>query len=158
MLAFALWFSRRTKNVGTAAPGCPGARSAAGAASNQSPGTLLSAWGGVAALLMLSVTNLLWQHLPKLRFVQLPFRWLLCMKAALAILLTMAAKRWTSRLLASAVLLAAVILAGYRIHPPWWDLAAAIRDMGDAIPDGTGYERPVAASHAEPAAYARHTS
>jgi len=139
-LAFAIWFSRRTKHVGTAAPGCPGARSAAGATSNQSPWTLLSAWGAVTALLMLSVTNLLWQHLPKLRFVQLPFRWLLCMNAALAMLLPMAAKRWTSRLLASAVLLAAVILAGYRIQPPWWDLAADIREMSDAIADGTGYE------------------
>src|SRR6202162_333565 len=101
---------------------------------------LLSAWGAVTALLMLSVTNLLWQHLPKLRFVQLPFRWLLCMNAALAMLLPMAAKRWTSRLLASAVLLAAVILAGYRIQPPWWDMASDIREMSDAIADGTGYE------------------
>jgi len=139
MLAFAIWFSRRTKHVGTAAPGCPGACSAAGAAS-KSPRMLLSAWGAVTALLMLSVTNLLWQHLPKLRFVQLPFRWLLCMNAALAMLLPMAAKRWTSRLLASAVLLAVVILAGYRIQPPWWDLAADIREMSDAIADGTGYE------------------
>jgi hypothetical protein len=89
---------------------------------------------------MLSVSNLLWQHLPKLRFVQLPFRWLLCMNAALAMLLTMAAKRWTSRLLASAVLLAAVILAGYRIQPPWWDTARDIREMSDALADSTGYE------------------
>ena len=101
---------------------------------------LVSAWGAVSALLMLSVSNLLWQHLPKLRFVQLPFRWLLCMNAALAMLLPMAAKRWTSRVLASAVLLAAVILAGYRIQPPWWDMAADIREMSDAIADGTGYE------------------
>jgi non-canonical purine NTP pyrophosphatase (RdgB/HAM1 family) len=138
MLAFAIWFSRRTKHVGTAAPGCPGARS--GAASNQSPWMLLSAWGAGTALLMLSVTNWLWQHLPKLRFVQLPFRWLLCMNAALAMLLPMAAKRWTPRLLASAVLLAVVILAGYRIQLPWWDFAADIREMSDAIADGTGYE------------------
>jgi XTP/dITP diphosphohydrolase len=52
----------------------------------------------------------------------------------------MAAKRWTSRLLASAVLLAAVILAGYRLQPPWWDMASDIREMSDAIADGTGYE------------------
>src|SRR6202162_5071158 len=101
---------------------------------------LLSAWGAVTALLMLSVTNLLWQHLPKLRFVQLPFRWLLCMNAALAMLLPMAARRWTSRMLASAALLAVVILAGYRIQPPWWDMAGDIREMSDAIADGTGYE------------------
>jgi non-canonical purine NTP pyrophosphatase (RdgB/HAM1 family) len=139
VLVFAIWFSGRSKHGGTAAPGCPAARSAA-VAVGQSPWRLLSAWGAVSALLMLSVSNLLWRHLPKLRFVQLPFRWLLCMNAALAIVLPMAAKRWTSRLLASAVLLAAVIVAGYRIQPPWWDMAADIREMSDAIADGTGYE------------------
>ena len=89
---------------------------------------------------MLSVSNLIWQHLPELRFVQLPFRWLLCMNAALATLLTMAAKRWTSRVLASAFLLAAVVFAGYRNQPPWWEIASDIRDMSDAVADGTGYE------------------
>ena len=101
---------------------------------------LVSAWGAVSAVLMLSLSNLLWQHLPRFRFVQLPFRWLLCMNAALAMLLPMAAKRWTSRLLASAVLLAAVLIAGYRIQPPWWDMASDIREMSDAIADSTGYE------------------
>jgi len=148
MLAFAIWFSRRAKHVGTAAPatssgqalGCPVARSATGVHLGPRPWLPLSAWGAVSVLLMLSVSNVLWQHLPKFRFVQLPFRWLLCMNAALAMLLPMAAKRWTSRLLASAVLLAAVILAGYRIQPPWWDTASDIREMSDAVADGTGYE------------------
>ena len=102
----------------------------------------LSAWGAVSAGLMLPVSNPLWQHLPKLRFVQLPFRWLLCMNAALAMLLTMAARRWTwtSRLLASAVLLAVVIIAGYRTQRPWWEKADDIQEMSDAVADGTGYE------------------
>src|SRR4029077_12497544 len=85
VLAFAIWFSRQTKRVGTAAPSCPVARSAT-VAVGQSPWLLVSAWGTVSALLMLSLSNVLWQHLPKLRFVQLPFRWLLCMNAALAML------------------------------------------------------------------------
>jgi len=148
VLVFAICFSRQTKGGGTAAPstssgqapGCPVARSTTGVTLGPRPLMLLSAWGAVSALLLLSVSNLLWQHLPKLRFVQLPFRWLLCMNAALAMLLTMATKRWTSRVLASAVLLAAVILGGYRIQPPWWDMAADIREMSDAIADGTGYE------------------
>ncbi len=145
VLAFATCFSRRKKHVETAAPstrsgqalGCPVAHSATGL---ETPWLPLSAWGAGSAFLMLSVSNLLWQHLPKLRFVQLPFRWLLCMNAALATLLTMAAKRWTSRVLASAVLLASVIFAGYRNQPPWWEIASDIRDMSDAVADGTGYE------------------
>ncbi len=142
VLALAICFSRnwRKQRVGTAALGCPVARSATGAATCQSPWMLLSAWGAVSVLLMLPASNLLWQHLPKFRFVQLPFRWLLCMNAALAMLLTLAAKRWTSRLLASAVLLATVIVAGYRIQAPWWDTAVDIREMSDAVADGTGYE------------------
>jgi len=106
----------------------------------QNPWMLLAAWGAGSVFLMFSVSNLLWQHLPKLRFAQLPFRWLLCMNAALAMLLTMATRRWTARLLASGILLAAVIVAGYRFQPPWWDTAADIREMSTAVADGTGYE------------------
>ena len=138
-LALAIWFSKK-KHIRTDAFVRPGASSATVATSDRSPWLVLSAWGAASAILMLSVSNLLWQHLPKFRFVQLPFRWLLCMNAALAMLLAMAAKRWTSRMLASACLLAAVILAGYRIQPPWWDTADDIREMSDAVADGTGHE------------------
>jgi hypothetical protein len=139
VLAVAMWGSRRwwTKHVGTAAPGCPVARSATGLGTEWMQ---LCAWGAASAVLMFSVSNLLWQHLPKFRFVQLPFRWLLCMNAALAILLTMAAKGWRSRGLACAILLAAVIVAGYRIQPPWWETASDIREMSNALADGSGYE------------------
>jgi hypothetical protein len=78
--------------------------------------------------------------LPKFRYVQLPFRWLLCMNAALAMLLTLAAKRWITRGLVCAVLLAMVIAAGYHFQPPWWDTGADIVEMSDAVADGTGYE------------------
>ncbi len=137
VLGLAIWGSRWKKHIGTAAPGCPVAHTATGF---EVPWTLLSVWGAASAALMFSASNLLWQHLPKLQFVQLPFRWLLCLNAALAMLLTLAARRWTWRGLASAVLLAAVIVAGYRIQPPWWELAADIRAMSAALANGTGYE------------------
>jgi hypothetical protein len=106
----------------------------------QRPWMLLSAWGAASAVLMFSLSNPLWQYLPKLRFAQLPFRWLLCMNAALAMLLPVAAARWRSRALASALLLAAVIVAGYHFQPPWWETAGDIREMHDALAAGTGYE------------------
>ncbi len=158
ILAFAIWFSRRwrVKRVGAANPSASSGQApstssgqafdspVAGSAvtADQSPWVLLSALGVFSAVLLLSVSNLFWQYLPELRFVQLPFRWLLPMNAALAMLLAMAAKRWTwtSRFLASAILLAAVIVAGYLIQPPWWEKAADIREMSDAVADGTGYE------------------
>ncbi len=101
---------------------------------------LLSAWGTSSAVLMLALSNWLWQNLPELRFVQLPFRWLLCMNAALAMLLPIAAKRWTIRLLASAILLTVVIVAGHHFQPPWWEDASDVGEMSAALADGTGYE------------------
>jgi hypothetical protein len=147
VLALAMLFSR-TWRARTAAPstgsgqalGGPGEPSATEAVSDQRPWMLLSACGAGSALLMLPASNLLWQHLPKFRFVQLPFRWLLCMNAALAMLLAVAAKRWTTRWLLSTALLAAVLMAGYRIQPPWWDTASDIGEMSDALSDRTGYE------------------
>jgi hypothetical protein len=128
-LMLAIGFARKRRNHAGSA-----------ASADRSGWWLLSAWGIGSAALMLSVSNALWQHLPKLRFVQLPFRWLLCLNAAFALLLTMAVKRWTSRLLVSAVLLATLITAGYRIQNPWWDTDADITELSDAVTDGTGYE------------------
>jgi 6-pyruvoyl-tetrahydropterin synthase related domain len=148
VLIFAIWFSKKRKIRPRTAPSTnseavflSGADlSATSTDSWPHLWTMLVAWGILSAVLMFSISDLLWQHLPEFRFVQLPFRWLLCMNAALAILLAMAARRWVSRLLASALLLAAVIVAGYRIQPPWWDTAPDINEMSDAIDDGTGYE------------------
>jgi hypothetical protein len=101
---------------------------------------LISVWGVATALMMLPSTNWLWQHLPKLRFVQLPFRWLLCMNAALTLLLALAARNWISRLLTCTALLATLLIAGKLTQPPWWDNSADIREMVDFMESGTGYE------------------
>ena len=102
--------------------------------------TMLLVWAGMASLVMFSITNRLWAHLPELRFVQLPWRWLLCLNCALALLMGMARWRWRGRALFSAGLLAVVLLVGYRIQPPWWDTAADIREIQNAMANGTGME------------------
>jgi hypothetical protein len=104
------------------------------------PWILLSVWGMASALFMLSLSNVFWQHLPEFRFVQLPFRWLLCLNVALAILLTVGTKRWTLRLLIFSALLVTLVVAGYRIQPPWWDTGDDLQEMSEAITSGTGYE------------------
>jgi hypothetical protein len=121
---------------------------------------LSAAWGTGAAFVMLPASNLLWEYLPKFRFVQLPFRWLLCINAALAILLAIATSqsaapqpsiprsaitrsaitRWAARALVSVILLFVLVLAGHRIQPPWWDTSGDIAEMEDAISDEIGYE------------------
>jgi hypothetical protein len=121
-LVFAIWFSRGWRSR------------------ERNKWLLLTCWACAAALIMVSVTNPLWQHLPKLRFVQLPWRWLLSLNAALVLLLAMATRRWALRVLGACILLGAVVAAGYRIQPPWWDMAADIAEMSDAMTDGIGYE------------------
>src|ERR1035438_8345184 len=138
VLILALYFSRRKNRLGTGANRGPAERDST--ALSKTLWLPLSAWGIASALLMVNVSNILWLHLPQLRYVQLPFRWLLCLNAALAILLAQAALRWSSRLLACALLLAALLVAGDRFQFPWWDQSTDIREMSDAVADGTGYE------------------
>jgi len=101
---------------------------------------MLVAWGAAATLLMFSLTAPAWNHLPKLRFVQLPWRWLLCLNVVFALLLTTAFRRWWTRLLVSVVLLAVIAFAWQRIQPPWWDTAADIEERLDNQQQGSGYE------------------
>jgi hypothetical protein len=133
LLAAAVWFARKVRDT----------------ESNRSAWTLLASWGAATAFVMLPFSRLLWEHLPKFRFVQLPFRWLLCLGVPLAVLLTMATDRsraksaprsWTARAIVCALLLAVLLVAGNRIQPPWWDQSADIQEMADAVSDGTGYE------------------
>jgi 6-pyruvoyl-tetrahydropterin synthase related domain len=107
--------------------------------------TPLAIWGTGTALVMFSASNAVWEYLPKFRFVQLPFRWLLCMNAAAAILLAVATSRntiprWIVRGAAWVALLAALLFVGGRTQMPWWDTAADIEEMRQSMDDGTGNE------------------
>lgn len=101
---------------------------------------MLVAWESAATLLMFSLTVPAWDHLLKLRFVQLPWRWLLCLNVVFALLVTMAFRRWWTRLLVCVVLLAVVAFAWHRVQPPWWDTADDIAEMRDNQEEGSGYE------------------
>ncbi len=101
---------------------------------------LLAIWGAAAALLIMPVTAVFWTYLPELRFVQLPWRWLLCLNVGLAMLVTMGLRRWASRILLCAAMLTVLWMVWHRVQPPWWDTAADIRELQDFIADGEGYE------------------
>ena len=101
---------------------------------------LLLAWSGLAILLMVRVTLPLWLHLPELRFVQLPWRWLLCLNVAFALAITMALKRWWLRAAVCVAALGAVLLVWHRVQAPWWDNSADIQEMLDNQHDGIGNE------------------
>jgi hypothetical protein len=101
---------------------------------------LLVAWAGVCAVLMLSVTGPLWNILPKLRFMQFPWRWLLCMGIPFTLLGVIGVRRWPMRIAIYVAMLCVLIFAGRHFQPPWWDNAADLREMQDNIATGAGYE------------------
>jgi hypothetical protein len=97
-------------------------------------------WSAAAVLLMLPFTFVAWQHLPKLRFVQLPWRWLLCLNVGLALLVTFSFRRWIGRALLCLALLTTLWMVWHRVQGPWWDQALDIKEMKDNILDDRGYE------------------
>jgi hypothetical protein len=120
-LALAIWFSRKR------------ARSA-------KLWAMSTVWGTATILLMFSFTSLLWNHLPELKFVQLPWRWLLCLNVSLGLLVVIAWQRWWSRLLGYCVLMAVLVFVWHRVQPPWWDRAVDVEKMYMAMLSGDGYE------------------
>jgi hypothetical protein len=106
---------------------------------------LFSIWGAAACFFLFSSSWIFWEYLPKFRYVQLPFRWLLCVNVALALLLTMATaasrlRDWISRSVAIAILIAVVFFVGKHTQPPWWDTVADLEEMRQSVLDGSGYE------------------
>ena len=100
----------------------------------------LVAWGATASFLTLRFSFILYRILPELRFIQLPWRWLLCMNVSFAVLVTLASQRWLVRALACVVMLAVLVWVWHWAQPPWWDTAGDVAEMQDNQEEGTGYE------------------
>ncbi|HXM22518.1 MAG TPA: 6-pyruvoyl-tetrahydropterin synthase-related protein [Terriglobales bacterium] len=103
------------------------------------PWWMLFGWTILAALLNCSFTFFLWEHLPELRFLQLPWRWLLCLNMAFALLVTMAARHWIVRVLICLTMCAVLAFAWHRVQPPWWETAADFGQMLESQRSGKGY-------------------
>jgi hypothetical protein len=91
-------------------------------------------------LLMLSPTLPFWNHLPELRFVQLPWRWLLCLGVPFALLASMSLRWWRWRIVLCVAMLAVLSIVWHRVQNPWWDNSGDIQEMLDNQQDGTGNE------------------
>src|SRR5882672_4442014 len=102
--------------------------------------SMLTAWWVASALLLSSLSFVLYRFLPEMRYVQLPLRWLLCLNVGFALLVTMGSRRWLVRALACLAMLAVLAFLWHRIQPPWWDDADDIAEMHDHVQDGSGYE------------------
>jgi len=104
-----------------------------------------SAWGallvlGVAAtLMMLGITTPLWDLLPKLRFVQFPWRWMSLLALVCCCFLAAAIERRRGWLWFVLVALLSVPLGVFLTQNTWWD-ADEMATQQAAITNGTGYE------------------
>jgi hypothetical protein len=104
------------------------------------PGWILAVWAGAASFVMCKPSFFLWAYLPELRFVQLPWRWLLCLNVPLILAVTATVRRWMARSVLYAAVIALLLILWNRVQPSWWDKTADIAEMHDAIQDGSGYE------------------
>jgi 6-pyruvoyl-tetrahydropterin synthase-like protein len=100
----------------------------------------LSVWALACSILMLPVSAFLWKTLPKLQFMQFPWRWLLCLSIVFTLFVTIGLRRWWQRG-AVCILSMVVIVLGWRyVQVPWWDTAADLREMQDNMNTSVGYE------------------
>jgi hypothetical protein len=100
----------------------------------------LCGWALLASLLNFSFTSFLWNHLPELRYLQLPWRWLLCLNVAFALVVTVSFRRWIVRLLVCGAMLAVITFVWQRVQPPWWEKAEDFSQMLGNQQSGAGYE------------------
>ncbi|MGZ7030259.1 MAG: hypothetical protein ACXVG9_13125 [Terriglobales bacterium] len=99
----------------------------------------LLAWAAACSVLMFPVSSVLWKLLPKMQFMQFPWRWLLCLSLIFTLFVAWM-KRWWWRGAVCAVSILVIVMAWHSIEPPWWDNAADLREMQDNMQAGTGYE------------------
>lgn len=100
----------------------------------------LVAWAGMCTVLVFSVSNPLWGVLPKLRFMQFPWRWLLCLGMPFTLLTVLGVRKWGARVALYLATLCLLAFVWHHFQPPWWDTAADLREMQDNVATGAGYE------------------
>jgi hypothetical protein len=93
-----------------------------------------------AGVLMFAVTSPLWRWLPKIEFMQFPWRWLLWLSLIFSIFLTAGLRKWWMRAAVCLAGLLVIATAWHGLQPPWWDNASDLREMRDNMADRIGYE------------------
>jgi hypothetical protein len=95
--------------------------------------------GTAATLLMLRFTNFFWELLPKLRFVQFPWRWMSLLAVIGCCFLASAAERRRGWLWIAVYILLALPFGTFLAQNTWWD-PDEMPTQRAAIAGGTGYE------------------
>jgi hypothetical protein len=101
---------------------------------------LLLMLSGAATILMIRPSSFFWEHLPKLRFVQFPWRWMAILAVPYAYLLAAASARRRGMWIWGAVVI--VVVAGTATilaQNAWWD-SEDIPVLREAIANDQGFE------------------
>ncbi len=100
---------------------------------------MLALWA-VSVALMLPISWPAWLYLPKLRFVQFPWRWLLPLGVTFAIFVPAAIRETRARRFWTLLLAAALLGVGvFLVRQAWWD-SEDVPVLQAAIAEGKGYE------------------
>jgi 6-pyruvoyl-tetrahydropterin synthase related domain len=101
---------------------------------------VLLGWAIACSVLMFPVARLLWRILPKMEFMQFPWRWLLCLSLIFCVFVTVGLRRWWWRGAVCVLSILVIVSGWHRVQAPWWDNAADLREMQDNMVTGAGYE------------------
>lgn len=100
----------------------------------------VTVWAAACAFVMSPASLILWKFLPKMRFMQFPWRWLLCLSMVFTLLTVAGLKRWWMRATVCALSVLLIVFAWHRVQEPWWDTPGDLREMQDNMDTGVGYE------------------
>jgi hypothetical protein len=95
--------------------------------------------GAAATLLTLRFTLPLWTYLPKLRFVQFPWRWMSMIALVASCFLAWAIQKRRGSVWFAALVALSLPLAVFQVNNTWWD-GDEMPTMRDAIDSGQGFD------------------
>ena len=100
----------------------------------------LGLWAIACSVLLFPVSLVLWEILPKMQFMQFPWRWLLCLSVIFTIFVAVGLRSWWWRAAVCGMSILAIVVVWHRVQAPWWDNAGDLREMQDNMETGAGYE------------------
>jgi uncharacterized membrane protein len=101
---------------------------------------LLAIWSAACVALMIPFSHPLWAVLPKLRFMQFPWRWMLCLSVPFSLFTATGIRKWPARSALYIATLCVLAFVWQHFQGPWWDNTADMREMQDNMATGAGYE------------------
>jgi hypothetical protein len=114
-------------------------RFASSGAKNHPAAMPLLLLGAAGTFLTLRWSSLLWSVLPKLRFVQFPWRWISILALVATVFLALAIEKRLARLWIAGLVLVTVPLAYFLALNTWWD-EDEMSIQRDAITSGRGFD------------------